>query len=231
MMQTEIGYILVVDDEKTIREVVRRYLELEGFRVKEAEDGYQALDIVELHPPALIVLDLMLPGIDGVTLTKQIRREHRVPIIMLTARGEPVDRIQGLEVGADDYMVKPFVPQELVARVQAVLRRVNEKAFPAGPSLTFEGIQIDPAARSCVVAGEEVQLTAREFDLLWLFASQPGRVFTREQMLDHIWGAGYYGEASTVTVYIRRLREKIEKDPQNPEIIRTVWGVGYKFEA
>lgn len=230
-MLTDLGYILIVDDEKTIREVVRRYLEREGFKVKEAEDGYQAMDMVDLHPPALIVLDLMLPGIDGVTLTKQIRKKHRIPIIMLTARGEPVDRIQGLEVGADDYVVKPFEPLELVARVQAVLRRVHEKAFPSGPPLEFESLKIDPSSRTCIASGEGVQLTAREFDLLWLFASQPGRVFTREQILDHIWGVGYYGEASTVTVYIRRLREKIEQDSQNPKHILTVWGVGYKFEA
>ena len=168
------GGILVVDDEVTIREVVRRYLEREGFTVREAADGYEVLDLIEEREPELIVLDLMLPGIDGLTLCRQIRQKHRIPIIMLTAKGEAADRIRGLDIGADDYVVKPFNPQELVSRVNAVLRRVQEPAFPEGDPIEFEGLKIDPAARMLYVAGKGVAVTAKEFDLLWLFR-QPSR--------------------------------------------------------
>ncbi|KAA3643599.1 MAG: DNA-binding response regulator [Chloroflexi bacterium] len=229
--KTASGGILVVDDEVTIREVVRRYLERDGFSVREAADGYEVLDQIEEREPELIVLDLMLPGIDGLTLCRQIRQKHRIPIIMLTAKGEAVDRIRGLDLGADDYVVKPFNPQELVSRVNAVLRRVQEPAFPEGDPIEFEGLKIDPAARMLYVDGKGVAVTAKEFDLLWLFTSHPGRVFTREQLLDKVWGEGYYGDPSTVTVHIRRLREKIEKDASTPKYLVTVWGVGYKFEG
>lgn len=224
-------HILVVDDEETIREVVRRYLEREGFSVQEAADGYQVIDAIEAQLPELIVLDLMLPGIDGLTLTRQIRRDYRVPIIMLTAMGEPVDRIRGLDLGADDYLVKPFNPQELVSRVQAVLRRTNQSALPVEAAIEVGNLVMDPATRNCQMADEDVALSAKEFDLLWFFASNLGRVFTRDQILEQIWGAGYYGDPSTVTVHIRRLREKIEDTPSQPKHLITVWGVGYKFEG
>jgi DNA-binding response OmpR family regulator len=224
--------ILVVDDEETIREVVRRYLEREGFRVKEAADGFQALDIIRLEPPDLVVLDLMLPGIDGLSLTEHIRQDRHIPIIMLTAKGEPSDRIRGLDMGADDYMAKPFSPQEVVSRVRAVLRRTGVDApRVTRKALLFEDLQIDPTSRAVLLKGEPITLTAKEFDLLYFFASNPRQVFSRTQLLDQVWGDELYTDPSTVTVHIRRLREKIEKDPSNPKQLLTVWGVGYKFEG
>jgi len=226
--------ILVVDDEDTIRDVIRRYLERDGFTVREAADGYAALDAIQDEPPDLIVLDLMLPGVDGLSITRQIRERHRIPIIMLTAKGETSDRIRGLDLGADDYMAKPFSPQELASRVKAVLRRSSESAsLPGAPgqALDFAGLRIDPAARTFTVDGQPVPLTTKEFDLLWFFARHPRQVFTRSQLLDHVWGYEFYGDPSTVTVHIRRLREKIEHDPSQPRYVLTVWGVGYKFEG
>ena len=238
--------ILVVDDEATIREVIRRYLERDGFVVREAADGYAALDALAEALPDLIVLDLMLPGIDGLTLTRQIRtpkppsknpaereaREarHRVPILMLTARGETSDRIRGLDTGADDYLAKPFSPQELVSRIRAVLRRAGEPAEPAGQAQTFGGLSIDPGARAVTVDGQVAGLTAKEFDPLWFLARHPRQVFSRSQLLDSVWGQEFYGDAATVTVHIRRLREKIEADASQPRYVVTVWGVGYKFD-
>ncbi len=238
--------ILVVDDEATIRDVIRRYLERDGFVVREAADGYAALDALAEALPDLIVLDLMLPGIDGLTLTRQIRtpkpagkgpgeREardtrQRLPILMLTARGETSDRIRGLDTGADDYLAKPFSPQELVSRIRAVLRRVGESAEPVGQAQTFGALSIDPSARAVTVDGQAVALTAKEFDLLWFLARHPRQVFSRTQLLDSVWGQEFYGDASTVTVHMRRLREKIETDASQPRYVVTVWGVGYKFE-
>ena len=231
--------ILVVDDEPTIREVVRRYLERDGYRVNEAADGKTALETLQNEPPDLIILDIMLPGIDGLTITRRLRdsdsqsplvTEREVPIIILTARTGERDRIQGLELGADDYVTKPFSPQELVARVRAVLRRVHPGHSTERP-LSFEHLYIDPRTREISVNGRPVALTAKEFDLLWFFASSPRQVFTRDQLLDQVWGYGFYGDPSTVTVHVRRLREKIEPDPTKPIFIHTVWGVGYKFEA
>ncbi len=222
--------ILVVDDEATIREVVRRYLEREGFSVQEAADGYAALDAVQDEAPDLIVLDLMLPGIDGLTITQHLRQRHTIPIIILTAKGEVSDRIRGLEVGADDYLAKPFSPQELVARVYAVLRRADLSEPAPGQRLSFGDLELDPSARLVTRAGETISLTATEFDLLWHLASHARQVFTRAQLLDQVWGYEYYGDASTVTVHISRLREKIEPNPSKPRYIVTVWGVGYKFE-
>ena len=222
--------ILVVDDEATIREVVRRYLEREGFRVQEAADGYQALDCIQAQPPDLIVLDLMLPGMDGLTLIEHLRQDRAIPIVMLTARGEPGDRIRGLDLGADDYITKPFDPREVVSRVRAVLRRAGgASATQAGKAVKFPRIQIDPVARLVMVEQEPVTLTAKEFDLLYYFARHPGQVFTRTQLLAQVWGDELYTDPSTVTVHIRRLREKIESDPGQPRHILTVWGVGYKF--
>ena len=232
--------ILVVDDEDTIREVIRRYLERDGFVVREAADGYAALDAIGEALPDLIVLDLMLPGVDGLSLTRQLRmlkppgaeERSRVPIIMLTAKGETSDRIRGLDSGADDYLAKPFSPQELVSRVKAVLRRTNENAATmAGQALEFEGLRIDPTSHTVTLDGQTVPLTAKEFDLLWFFARHPRQVFTRTQLLDRVWGYEFFGDPSTVTVHIRRLREKIERDPSQPRYILTVWGVGYKFES
>jgi len=231
--------ILVVDDEDTIRDVIRRYLERDGFAVREAADGYAALDAIREEPPDLIVLDLMLPGVDGLTLTRQLRTlkpsgsddRWRIPIIMLTARGETSDRIRGLDLGADDYLTKPFSPQELVSRVKAVLRRAGETSIPADQALEFEDLRLDPTARTLTIQGQPVALTAKEFDLFWFFARHPRQVFTRTQLLDHVWGQEFYGDPSTVTVHIRRLREKIERDPSQPRYLLTVWGVGYKFES
>ena len=238
--------ILVVDDEATIREVIRRYLERDGFLVREAADGYAALDALAEALPDLIVLDLMLPGIDGLTLTRQIRtrpaapaagkptaeREarQRVPIVMLTARGETSDRIRGLDTGADDYLAKPFSPQELVSRIRAVLRRTAETTEPAGQAQDFGALRIDLGARSVTIAAQPVALTAKEFDLLWFLARHPRQVFSRSQLLDSVWGEEFYGDAATVTVHIRRLREKIEADASAPRYVVTVWGVGYKFD-
>ncbi len=226
--------ILVVDDEDTIREVIRRYLERDGFAVREAADGYAALEAIQDGPPDLIVLDLMLPGVDGLSITQQLRERHRIPIIMLTAKGETSDRIRGLDLGADDYMAKPFSPQELVSRVKAVLRRSSEAApLPGLPGqvLEFDGLRLDEASRAVTLDGGDIPLTTKEFDLLWFFARHPHQVFTRTQLLDHVWGYEFYGDPSTVTVHIRRLREKIERDPSQPRYVLTVWGVGYKFEG
>ena len=223
--------ILVVDDEHTIRDVIRRYLERDGFTVREAADGQTALREIEENLPDLIVLDLMLPGVDGLAITRHIRQRHTVPIIMLTAKGETSDRIYGLDLGADDYVAKPFSPQELVSRIRAVLRRSNESALPQQSPLEFDGLRIDPATRIVTVRGGEVTLTAKEFDLLGFLARHPRQVFTRSQLLDHVWGYEFEGDSSTITVNIRRLREKIERDPSQPRHILTAWGVGYKFEG
>ena len=222
--------VLVVDDEDTIREVVRRYLEREGFKVQEAADGYEALDSIKADPPDLIVLDLMLPGIDGLTITQHLRQDRQIPIIMLTAKGEASDRIRGLDLGADDYITKPFSPQEVVSRVRAVLRRVNGvSATLEQGSLEFERLSIDSSARNVKVEGRSVTLTAKEFDLLWFFAQHPDQVFSRTQLLANVWGDELYTDPSTVTVHIRRLREKLEANPGKPAHLLTVWGVGYKF--
>ncbi len=232
--------ILVVDDERTIREVVRRYLELEGFDVTEAETGPEALSILQTETPDLIVLDIMLPGVDGFTITRKLRNpveytplsiEGDIPIILLTARTNEVDRVAGFEVGADDYVVKPFSPRELVARVKAVLRRSATGAEDAENPVEFDNLYLDPRSRSVSVNQDPVTLTAKEFDLLWFLVRHPRQVFTRQQLLDHVWGYEFYGDESTVTVHVRRLREKIETDPSKPSYIQTVWGVGYKFEA
>ncbi len=224
------SYILVVDDEDTIREVVRRYLEHEGYVVLEAADGYKALDIIQNAAPTLIVLDLMLPGIDGLSLTQHLRQDREIPIIMLTAKGEASDRIRGLDLGADDYITKPFNPQELVSRVRAVLRRIDSSTVSTAQQPIIIGrLTIDPARRNVEVEAESISLTAKEFDLLWFFAQHPQQVFTRTQLLAQVWGDKLYTDPTTVTVHIRRLREKIEVNPSQPVHIQTVWGVGYKF--
>lgn len=227
--------VLVVDDEPSILEVVELYLSQEGFRVVSASDGASALAAARRQRPDLVILDLMLPGMSGLEVCRILRSEASppLPVIMLTARGSETDRVVGLELGADDYVVKPFSPRELVARVKAVLRRTTFAAASAGPTvaLTFGGLRIEPSTRVVMVNGEPVMLTAREFDLLHFLALHPNQVFTRDQLMDHVWGYEVAGDTSTVTVHVRRLREKIEIDPTNPRYVMTVWGVGYKFEG
>ena len=222
--------ILVVDDEPTVGEVVERYLGLEGFEVRRCVDGRQALLDWREWEPDLIVLDLMLPGTGGLEVCRSIRTESPVPIIMLTARGEEADRIVGLELGADDYMVKPFSPRELVARVKSVLRRSGTSPQPPGGRISVGDLSISPATREVTRGSSVLNLTAKEFDLLHFLASHPGQVFTREQLMDQVWDYTYAGDFSTVTVHVKRLREKVEADPVRPRYIKTVWGVGYKFE-
>jgi DNA-binding response OmpR family regulator len=223
--------ILVVEDEPSIREVVSLYLRRAGYQVTVADDGRKALEILANQPPDLVVLDLMLPEVDGLEITRWLRERGDIPIIMLTARREERDRIVGLEMGADDYVIKPFSPQELVSRVRAVLRR-SQGATSIGRErpMSYGDLRVDPQTRLVVVGGEEKSLTAKEFDLLWTMASHPRQVFTRDQLLDLVWGLSEYIDPSTVTVHVRRLREKIEADPGNPIHVITVWGVGYRFE-
>ena len=226
--------ILVVDDEPSISEVVGLYLERAGFQVRLAPDGAVALAELTRALPDLVILDLMLPEIDGLELTRRLRAVSDTPIIMLTSRREESDRVLGLEMGADDYVVKPFSPPELVSRVRAVLRRAQpaERRPEADAALiNFGAVRIDPTARVVMISGEPVNLTAKEFDLLCFFARNPRQVFNRDQLLDQVWGETEYIDPSTVTVHIRRLREKVEADPANPRHILTVWGVGYRFEA
>ena len=220
--------VLVVDDEPTIREIVARYLEREGYRTLEAADGNRARELLERDPPDLVVLDVMLPGTDGLELCRWIRSRSRLPVIMLTARGEESDRIVGLELGADDYVTKPFSPRELAARVRTVLRRAEPEAV-SEERLSFNGLVIDSATREVTKKGAPLRLTAREFDLLWFVASHPSRVFSREQIMRRVWGYSSALDTGTVTVHIRRLRAKIEDDPSRPHHLETVWGVGYRF--
>jgi len=224
--------ILVVDDDATVAEVLSRYLEREGFTVETVGDGEQALARAADTLPDLVVLDLMLPGLSGLEVCRRLRQAAPIPVIMLTARGEEADRIVGLELGADDYVAKPFSPREVTARVKAVLRRAGGDVgvgAPASDPVTAGDISLDPSARDVQVRGRAVSLTAREFDLLAFMMRRPHRVFRREELLEHVWG-WTYGDASTVTVHVRRLREKIEDDPSDPRHILTVWGVGYRWE-
>ncbi len=225
--------ILLVDDEPNIREVVGLYLRREGYTVVEAADGEEALELYQWHRPDLVVLDLILPKLDGLEVCRRIQSERRVPLIMLTAKGEEEDRVLGLKAGADDYVVKPFRPRELVARVAAVLRRMNEaRAAPVdGRVLAFNGLRIDPGAREVVVRDAPVPLTAREFDLLYYLVSHPGETFTRDQLMEAVWDHVFAADSSTVTVHVRRLREKLEADPRQPRYLQTVWGVGYRFDG
>ncbi len=223
--------VLVVEDDRNVADVVVRYLEREGFDVVGVGDGYEALTRAEAEPPDIVVLDLMLPGLDGLEVCRRLRASTPVPVIMLTARGEEDDRIAGFEVGADDYVSKPFSPRELTARVKAVLRRASSptiRAVESGPIVAGD-LVVDPAAHEARRGGELVALTAREFDLLCFLAQRPRRVFRREELLERVWGYTY-GDTSTVTVHIRRLREKLEDDPSAPTRITTVWGVGYRFD-
>jgi two-component system response regulator ResD len=220
--------VLVVDDEPIVRDVVSRYLARDGFSIVEAADGETARAILERQMPALVVLDLMLPGLDGLSLCRWIRARSDVPVILLTARGEETDRIVGLELGADDYVTKPFSPRELVVRVRAVLRRSS--APPAGNALvTIGDLAIDPTSRTVTRRGEPLRLTLKEFDLLYLLASNPNRVFSRETLMRRIWGYEATIDTGTLTVHVRRLREKVEDDPSTPRYLETVWGAGYRL--
>jgi DNA-binding response OmpR family regulator len=222
---------MIIEDEPSIAEVVSLYLRRAGYQVQVISDGSKALRALEQQLPDLLILDLMLPGVDGLAITRWLRDRSDTPVIMLTARRGEADRIAGLEMGADDYVVKPFSPQELVSRVRAVLRRANRSNEPSSEQpLAYEGLTIDPATRLVHLGGSEIGLTAKEFDLLWLMASHPRKVYTREQLLDRVWGHSDYIDPGTVTVHIRRVREKIEVDPAHPAHLITVWGVGYKFE-
>ncbi len=224
--------VLVVDDEPIVTEVVQRYLIREGYQVRVAADGRTALKEARDTAPDLVVLDLMLPEIDGLDVCRQLRAESFVPIIMLTAKGEESDKILGLGLGADDYLTKPFSPGELIARVKAVLRR-TQAAVPTLPGdvVRIGALRINPGGRSVERDGEAIHLTAKEFDLLYFLAKSPGQVFTREQLLNNVWDFEWYGDQSTVTVHIRRLREKIEPNPVRPRDVKTVWGVGYTLDA
>jgi DNA-binding response OmpR family regulator len=223
--------VLVVDDEPTISEVVARYLERAGYATTTAADGLEALRIAGERDPDLVVLDLMLPELDGFEVLRRLQADggERTPVILLTAKGEHDDKLAGLRRGADDYIVKPFSPSELVARVDAVLRRVQPAGSEAEP-LRFDGLEIDARARRVRRDGEEVALSAREFDLLGFLAAHPGQAFSRDQLMDRVWEAALYSDTSTVTVHVRRLRAKIEPDPEQPRFIQTVWGVGYRFQ-
>jgi DNA-binding response OmpR family regulator len=220
--------VLVVDDEPTLREVVVRYLERAGYRALEAGDGDEAEALLRNQPPDLVILDLMLPGTDGLELCRRIRADSALPVIMLTARGEEADRIVGLELGADDYVTKPFSPRELVARVRTVLRRTNGPV-EARDRIQHGDLTLDSETRDVRKSGSLVSLTAREFDLLWFLASHPRRVFSREHLMSRVWGYEPAYDTGTVTVHIRRLRAKIEDDAARPRHIETVWGVGYRF--
>jgi two-component system response regulator ResD len=239
------GSVVVVDDEPTIGEILARYLERAGYRTRVAGDGPQALALCAASPPDLVVLDIMLPGIDGLEVMRRLREGEGPPtrVILLTARGREAERIVGLRRGADDYVVKPFSPGELVARVEAVLRRERPAPAPAA-ALDFEGLRIEPATRTVLVRDDgegkgkeerqgtgvrEVTLTAREFDLLLFLAQHPGQVFSRDRLMEVVWQLPDYADTSTVTVHVRRLRAKLEPDPERPRYVQTVWGVGYRF--
>jgi two-component system, OmpR family, phosphate regulon response regulator PhoB len=220
--------VLVVDDEPIVRDVVVRYLRRDGFDTLEAGDGETARELIETAAPQLVVLDVMLPGIDGLSLCRWIRSRGELPVIMLTARGEEADRIVGLELGADDYVTKPFSPRELAVRVRTVLRRTA--SMPTGAErLVFDGLVVDARAREVEVDGRPLRLTAKEFDLLFFLASNPREVFSRDQLMDRVWGYAAALDTGTVTVHIQRLRSKIERDPKSPSRLETVWGVGYRF--
>jgi DNA-binding response OmpR family regulator len=224
--------VLVVDDDPTVSEVVVSYLQRAGHDVELAADGMAALALAEANPPDLVVLDLMLPGLDGLEVCRRLRARTDVPVVMLTALGDEADRVLGLEVGADDYVTKPFSPRELVLRVNSVLRRSGPPGdLPSeGPLTLVDGdLHIDVVAHRATRAGAELALTAREFDLLAFLLRHPGQAFDRKELMDQVWGWSF-GDQSTVTVHVRRLREKVEPDPSEPRRLVTVWGVGYRWD-
>lgn len=219
--------VLIADDEDHIRQLVKIYLANEGFGTIEAKTGTEALKAWREQSPCLVILDIMMPELDGREVLKQIRKERKTPVIMLTAKDAEMDKVYGLELGADDYVTKPFSPRELVSRVKAVLRRAEE---PAPEAVSYPGLAINKESREVIVDGQRMTLPPKEFDLLWLLATNPNKVFSREYLLETVWEYTYFGDIRTVDVHIRRLRQKIEKDPEHPRYIKTAWGVGYKFE-
>ncbi|HET9672637.1 MAG TPA: response regulator transcription factor [Actinomycetota bacterium] len=222
--------VLIVDDEAVVRDVLSRYLEEEGFRVETAADGESALDLAARSAPDVVVLDLMLPRIDGLEVLRRVRERRDVPVVLLTAKGEEVDRVVGLEVGADDYVAKPFSPREVVARVRAVLRRSRRAtdSFPA--TIVVDDLEIDRGRKVLRRGGLPVHVTRKEFELLELLASHPGRTFRRSELLEDVWDSAWDGDSATVTVHVRRLRRKVEADPSTPRHLLTVWGIGYRWE-
>ena len=224
--------VLVVDDEPLVRDVVSRYLERDGHRVVTAEDGDGARRMIESEDPSLVLLDVMLPGeTNGLDLCRWIRSSSELPVILLTARVEEADRIVGLELGADDYVTKPFSPRELATRVKTVLRRARSAEPPPPERISAGPLELDAARREARRDGEPLALTAKEFDLLWFLASNANRVFSRDQLMHRVWGYSAALDTGTVTVHVRRLREKLEADPSNPLLLETVWGVGYRLRA
>jgi DNA-binding response OmpR family regulator len=223
--------VLVVDDEPTVREVVAGYLRRDGHEVSEAADGTTALELVDRDHPDLIVLDMMLPGVNGLDVLRRVRTTSDVPVIMLTARSEESDRVAGLELGADDYVVKTFSPRELAARVNGVLRRTNGRQAAAPGPLVYGELTIEPLSRQVTLEGRNIEMTPKEFDVLAFLASSPRQVFSRAQLLESVWQSSpEWQDPATVTVHVRRIRNKIEADPETPRWITTVWGVGYRFE-
>ena len=226
--------ILVVDDEEPIQELLRFNLEKEGYRVCVAKDGQEALERVEKEQPDLLVLDVMLPGMSGVEVCRRLRlipKYQQTPIIMLTAKGEEIDKVLGLELGADDYMTKPFSPRELLARIKACLRRLNNSSEETDVQIIRGELKIDVSGFRVEVRGEEIELTPKEFELLRVFATHPRKVYSRDELLERIWGYEYDGDTRTVDVHVRHLRLKVERDPSNPEYIETLRGIGYRFKG
>jgi len=223
------GAVLVVDDDRTVVKVVSAYLGRAGYRTRGAYDGFEALGVAAEQHPDLVVLDLMLPGLNGFDVMRRLKDRGHVSVILLSAKGQPGDRVTGLRLGADDYVPKPFSPNELVARVDAVLRRDDRPPATAEP-IVHDGLEIDCQGRRVRVREAEVELTVREFELLRFFANHPGKVFSRQQLMERVWESTYCEDTRTVPVHIRRLRRKIEEDPSAPRWVRTVWGVGYRFQ-
>ncbi|HWD06855.1 MAG TPA: response regulator transcription factor [Amycolatopsis sp.] len=229
-MEDQAGRVLVVDDDETVRDVVRRYLEVAGFAVDVAGDGATGLALFAQRTPDLVVLDVMMPGINGLEVCRRLRQVSQVPIVMLTALGEEENRIAGLQLGADDYVTKPFSPKELALRVASVLRRARmPRPEPPAAELVDGDLRLQMNARQATLGGAELPLTTREFDLLAFFLAHPGVAFSRADLLEKVWGWDF-GDQSTVTVHVRRLREKIERDPAQPTRVATVWGVGYRYD-
>lgn len=229
--------IFIVDDDLHIRELLTMYFEHDGYNVATAEDGEEALARFAQVKPDAVILDLMLPGMDGYAVCRELRKKSEVPILMLTARGDTVDKVVGLEIGADDYLAKPFEPKELLARVKAVLRRshiqslAQEQSLEKAEKVSYDNFVIDIASYTVQFGNQRIEMPPKELELLFFLATHPNRVFTREQLLGQVWGYDFYGESRTVDVHIKRLREKLDEHPHPHWEIRTVWGVGYKFET